>query len=431
VAHLGPFRALRYAVPPAPDLTRLIAPPYDVIGPADRRRLAAHPLNIVHVDLPEAGGAGDPYRDAGARLTRWVRDGALARDPSDALYVAEQEFAGRDGARRRRGLFARLRLEPYAHGVVLPHELTHDGPRAERARLLAATGANLSPIFFLHPDPGARVAGITGGIAATPPDAWARIGDGETVRLWRVADRPTIDDLLERLRDQWVLIADGHHRYESALAHHAGRAGAGAGEAPGHVLAYLCSLEDPGLAVLPIHRVVHSLPGFEPARVRRALATAFDLAPLPDGAHLPRAVAAEARRPGVFGLLFGGERGAWLARWRDGAAVNPPGLEDLPAPLRRLDVVVLERLILERALGLDAGRRARQENLEYVKDAGTLIERGREASMAVLLNPTRLEQVIEVARLGLRLPQKSTFFHPKVPTGLVVDPIDDRPPSGP
>jgi uncharacterized protein (DUF1015 family) len=432
VAHLEPFRALRYAVAPAPDLTRLIAPPYDVIGAAERRRLAAHPLNIVHVDLPEAGDGGDPYREAAARLTRWIRAGVLARDPSDALYVAEQEFPGPDGApRRRRGLFARLRLEPYASGVVIPHERTHDGPRADRTRLLAATGANLSPIFFLHPDPDARVAGIAGDIAATPPGAWARVGDGETVRLWRVADHRTIDDLLESLRDQWVLIADGHHRYESALAHHAERTAAGGGEGMGHVLAYLCSLEDPGLAILPIHRVVHSLPGFEPARVRQALTESFDLAPLSDSADLARAVAAEAGRPGVFGLLFGGERGGWVARWRVGAAIDAPGFEDLPVPLRRLDVVLLQRLVFERVLGLDAGRQARQENLEYVKDAGTLIERGRQASLAVLLNPTRLEQVIEVARLGLRLPQKSTFFHPKVPTGLVVDPIGDLPTSRP
>jgi len=422
VAHLEPFRALRYTLPPAPDLTRLIAPPYDVIGPAERRRLAEHLQNVVHVDLPETVDGGDPYQDAGARLTRWIREGVLAPDPAESLYVAEQEFPGPDGApRRRRGLFARLRLEPYATGVVIPHERTHDGPRADRTRLLAATGANLSPIFFLHPDPGARVAAITGAIAATPPVAWARVGEGETVRLWRVADRRTIDDLVGGLRDQWVLIADGHHRYESALAHHAERTAAGEGEAPGHVLAYLCSLQDPGLAILAIHRVVHSLPGFDPARVRQALAASFDLALLANRADLPHAVAAEADRAGVFGLLFGGESGGWVARWRDAAAADSPGFEDLPAPLRRLDVVLLQRLVFERVLGLDTGRQARQENLEYVKDAGALVDRGREASMAVLLNPTRLEQVIDAARHGLRLPQKSTFFHPKVPTGLVID----------
>ena len=432
MAHIEPFRALRYTVPPAPDLTRLIAPPYDVIGPAERRRLAENPLNIVHVDLPEAGDGGDPYRDAAARLARWIRDGVLFRDSADALYVAEQEFPGPDGSpRRRRGLFARLRLEPYAGGVVIPHERTHDGPRADRTRLLAATRANLSPIFFLHPDPGARVAAITGGIVVTPPHAWARVGEGDTVRLWRVAERRTIDDLVGGLRDQWVLIADGHHRYESALAHHAERSAAGGGEGMGHVLAYMCSLDDPGLAILPIHRVVHSLPGFDPARVRQALAPSFDLEPKADRADLPRAVAAEAGRAGVFGLLFGGESGGWVARWRDGAAVDPPGFEDLPAPLRRLDVVLLQRLVFERILGLDAGRQARQEHLEYVKDAGALVDRGREVAMAVLLNPTRLEQVIDAARHGLRLPQKSTFFHPKVPTGLVIDPIGDLPADRP
>jgi len=427
VAHLEAFRALRFAVPPAPDLTRLIAPPYDVIGPAMRRRLAEHPHNIVHVDLPEAGDGGDPYQEAATRLTGWIREGSLARDPTDALYVAEQEFPGPDGVpRRRRGLFARLRLEPYALGVVRPHEQTHDGPRADRTRLLAATGANLSPIFFLHPDPGGRVAAITGEIVASPPAAWARIDDGESVRLWRVAESRIVGDLVGSLRDQWLLIADGHHRYESALAHDAERRAAGDGEDTGHVLAFLCSMDDPGLAILPTHRVVHSLPGFDPARVRQALAADFDLRPIASRAELPRAVSAEAGHAGVFGLLFGGESGAWLARWRDAAAESRV-FADLPAPLRRLDVVLLQRLVFEAILGLDAGRQARQENLEYVKDASVLIERGGAASMAVLLNPTRLEQVIDAARHGLRLPQKSTFFYPKVPTGLVIDSIPNLP----
>lgn len=428
MAHIEPFRALRYAVDPAPDLTPLVAPPYDVITTAERRRLAAHPANIVHVDLPESKKAGgDPYREAGERLTRWIGEGVLARDPSEAFYVAEHEFRAPDGGRRcRRGFFARLRLEPYSRGIVIPHERTHDAPRADRARLLAATGANLSPIFLLHPDPGARVAGITGGAATAPPTAWARIGEHEVVRLWRVADRSTVDDLRGRLRDMWVLIADGHHRYESALSQDASRPAAGGRSEAGHVLAYLCGLEDPGLSVFPIHRIVRPLPGFDAARVRTALAQDFDLVALADPAGLAGAVAADGGQPGVFGLLFGGESGAWVAHWRHAAAADPPGLEDLPAPLRHLDVAVLERLIFERVLGLDADRRARGEAIEYVKDTGDLVERARAASLAVLLNPTRLEQVTAIARLGLVLPQKSTYFHPKVPTGLVVDTLAER-----
>ena len=422
MAHVEPFRALRYAVPPAPDITPLIAPPYDVIGPANRKRLAAHPANIVHIDLPQAETGGDPYREAGERLTGWIRDGVLVRDASDAIYVAEHEFPGPDGLpRRRRGFFARLRIEPYASGIVIPHERTHEGPRVDRSRLLAATGANLSPIFLLHPDPGARVISITGEVAAAPPTAWARLGGHETVRLWRVDERAAVDGLCGLLRDQWVLIADGHHRYESALAHLARESATGRGAAAGHVLAYLCSLEDPGLAVLPIHRVVRPLPGFDPERVRRALERDFELTPIADPAGLAGAVAAGSGRPGVFGLLFGGERGAWVARWRHDGDDEPAGLADLPAPLRHLDVVVLERLVFERALGLAAERRARGDLLEYIKDDATLIERARNASLAVLLNPTRLDQVTAIARLGLVLPQKSTYFHPKVPTGLVVD----------
>jgi uncharacterized protein (DUF1015 family) len=432
VAHVEPFRALRYAVPPAPDLTPLVAPPYDVIGPDDRRRLAAHPANIVHVDLPESERGGDPYREAGERLARWLREGVLARDATDAMYVAEHEFAAPDGSlHRRRGFFARLRLEPYARGIVIPHERTHEGPRVDRTRLLAATGVNLSPIFLLHPDPGARVLSLTGAAAAAPPSAWARLGDGEQVRLWRVDDPSAVEGLSQGLRDQWVLIADGHHRYESALAHEATKRAAGGEGKAGHVLAYLCSLEDPGLVVLPIHRVVRPLAGFEAARVRRALEADFELKPIADPAGLAGAVASGGGRPGVFGLLFGGETGAWVARSRHGGEAEPPGLADLPAPLRNLDVVVLERLVFERALGLAADRRARGDLFEYVKDAGRLIERARTASLGVLLNPTRLEQVAAIARLGHVLPQKSTYFHPKVPTGLVIDPLTESPGGAP
>jgi uncharacterized protein (DUF1015 family) len=424
---ISPFRGLRYAVPPAPDLSTLFAPPYDVIGPEDRRRLAAHPRNIVHLELPEGGDAAP----AAARrsLDTWRRDGTLASDPIPAFYVAEQEFTGRDGAaRRRRGFFARLTLEPYESGVVLPHERTLDGPRRERTRLLQATRAGLSPVFMLHPDPDGAVTGLLARHADAPPVAWATDAKGVRARLFRIDDAASVAAIADRLAPAWALIADGHHRYESALAYQADRRTAGRDDA-GHLLVFLASLADPGLEVLPIHRVAHSLASFDAQRLRAALGAWFDLEAIADRARLGAAVAAAAGRSGVFGLTFAGEPGAWVARWRDGAGLDSPVMAELPAALRRLDVVLLHRLVLESALGIDAARLARQENLDYLKEAGPVLDLRPGAQMGMLLNPTRLEQVIEVSRGGLRLPQKSTNFSPKVPAGLVIDLLDDPPPA--
>jgi len=424
---IAPFRGLRYAVPPAPDLTLLFAPPYDVIGPEDRRRLATHPRNVVHLELPEGGDAAP--ETARARLDAWRREGVLRSDAAPAFYLLEQEFAGRDGRpRRRRGLLVRVRLEPYEAGVVLPHERTLDGPRRERTRLLQATRAGLSPVFMLHPDPDGAVTAVLEKRAAASPIAWATDTKGMHARLFAIDDVASIGRLVELLAPVWALIADGHHRYESALAYREARAAAGRDDAA-HLLVCLTSLADPGLEVLPIHRVVHSVEGFSAERLRVALAAWFDLEAIPDRGRLEAAVAAGAARSGVFGLTFAGEAGAFVARWREGAGLEVPAMAAVPEALRRLDVVLLHRLVFEAALGIDATRLARQENLDYVKETGPVVDLRSGAQCGVLLNPTRLEQVIEVSRLGLRLPQKSTNFSPKVPAGLVIDLLDDPAPA--
>jgi uncharacterized protein (DUF1015 family) len=223
----------------------------------------------------------------------------------------------------------------------------------------------------------------------------------------------------ERLGRSWVLIADGHHRYESALEYDRLHRG----EAPGSVLACLCSLEDPGVRVLPIHRRIRGLTSFDAARIRADLSTWFGLEPVARPADLPGMVASRAARPGCFGLMFGAETGAWIASWREGGGLERPTLAGLAPALRRLDVILLHRLVLEETLGLSLEAQARQEHLEYVKDVAELMRGASEAQLSVLMNPMPIDQVMTVARAGLRLPQKSTFFDPKVPSGLVLDPI--------
>jgi uncharacterized protein (DUF1015 family) len=424
---VAPFRALSYAPDLRKDLSRLIAPPYDVISDALRERLASrHPSNIVHVDLPRPPEGIDAYLHAADRLSALQREGALVRDRVEAFHVLEQRFRTPSGhSSTRRGFFARLRIEGFEAGVVIPHERTLDRPRADRLRLLSATRTHLSAVFMLHPDPGRQVSDLVERALAGAPVLEEAEDDGHACRLARLDGRDEVEAIRSRLAETWALVADGHHRYESALAYRDLRRKSGHRDAE-HLLVFLCSLEDRGLAIFPIHRLVRSLPGFDRQGFLRKLGKHFTVAPVraPDG--LAAAMAGLRGQPGVFGMLFPGERAPSVVAWKPGAGLDLPVLASVPEPLRTLDVILLHRLVLEESLGITQEDQANQSYLDYVKDEGELARRLADpsAQVGVLMNPTRIEQVIEVTRLGLRLPQKSTYFYPKVPTGLVLDPLD-------
>jgi uncharacterized protein (DUF1015 family) len=423
---LSPFRGLFYDARLRSGLDRLIAPPYDVITEDARAVLAArHPNNIVHLDLPRARAGEDIYQAAAALLKEWIGARVLVRDEKPAFYVCEQRYRGPTGEEAtRRGFFARLRLEDLASGAVVPHEHTFDRPRADRQRLLAATRVHLSAVFLLHPDPDAEVSRVLEGAPGSGIFEQARDDEGTSMRVGRI-EGAAAESLARRLADAWVLIADGHHRYESALAYRESRRAEGRDDA-GCLLVYLCSLEDAGLRIFPIHRLVHSLPSFDAARVRGLLAGMFSLTRIEEPAALRAALAARRGQAGVFGLALRGEAGFLLAEWREGAGLDRQEMASIPGSLRSLDVVLLHRLILEGMLGISAEAQARQTHLDYVKDDRDWLERVRREGLdlGVLMNPTRIEQVIEVTRSGYRLPQKSTYFYPKVTSGLVLDPLD-------
>ncbi len=421
-----PFRALTYAPRLRREMDRLIAPPYDVIAEPERERLATHPSNIVHLDLPKTDGGDDIYASAARRLQGFIADGVLVKDDRPAFYLLEQRYKVPSGGERvRRGFFARVRLEPYEAGVVIPHERTLENPRADRQRLLAATRTHLSAVFLLHPDSGGEVARCLERCAANSPMVEARDREGTLNRLVRLGEPSTLALLADRLATAWALIADGHHRYESALAYRDARRSTGAGDAE-HVLVFLCSLEDRGLSIFPIHRLVHDLPALDPVALCARLAELFSVKPFETEAALRTALRARSDQPGVFGMTLAGEGRPLLLEWREGAGLERAGLGEIPEPLRRLDVILLHRLVLESILGITVEAQARQTHLDYVKDDEELFARVRQgrAQIGFLLNPARMAQVIDVSRGGLRLPQKSTYFYPKVPTGFVLDPLD-------
>ena len=370
MAVVRPFRALRYEPAVAGSLESLVAPPYDVIGPEQQAQLAERSAyNIVHLTLP------DSEDEAAASLAEWRERGVLVRDPEPACWWLAQEYVGPDGvARRREGFVAALRVEPYENRVVLPHERTHPGPKEGRLRLLRATRTQLEPLFFLwdgtieldglgEPEITVDEAGSVAGQAgdARPEEQ----GGGVVSRLWRL-DAEFSDALVDELADAQLLIADGHHRYETALAFHA----EDGTEASAWLLAVIVPTGQEGLTIFPTHRVAQSAGG--------ASGTAID----PPGDELAGPVL---YRAGRYELLSG-----------DGL----------------LDPEVVEQ--------------AAPSGVTYTphrEEAVAAVDRG-EAEAAFLLRPTRIEDVWAVARRGDMMPQKSTFFYPKLTSGLLLLPLD-------
>src|SRR3954451_4804464 len=275
MADVQPFRALHYDLERTGGLQAVAAPPYDVIDAEQRAALVARsPYNVVEIDLPTGD---DPYAHAAEGLERWRAEGILVRDDEPALWALEQDYTGPDGRRRtRRGFFARVRVEDYAPGRIRPHERTHPGPKEDRLRLTRATNANLSPIFSLYDDP----AGAAWGALAphVDGDPWGEVTDedGTVHRLWRVADASATDAVRDALAQTELLIADGHHRYETARVH---AEETGDPEA-GWVLMCLVALQDPGLTVFPTHRLLTGLDDGRREKLARVLADDFEATPI-------------------------------------------------------------------------------------------------------------------------------------------------------
>ena len=405
-----PFGGERYRA--AERLSRLLAPPYDVITPPERARLAASDEhNIVHLILPEAPGA-DRYAWAAVRLAEWRRQGVLARDPDPAVYVVAQDFALPSGERRTRlGMFSAVAAEPFTTRRVRPHERTHAEPKADRLALLRATGTNLEAILLLAPDPDRALAQALARVATGIPHARAE-HDGVGIRLWVVEGQPAANLAALAGRAQ-LYIADGHHRYETAVAY--------ARENPraDRVLAFIVSANDPGLAILPTHRIIFGA-GRDVAKLIELWRQWFDVgrvAPCAD--PMERLAQLGAGRTACI-VAWPGDYDLSLVLKPDAPLDKVPGL-GRSAAVRSLDVARVETLVVGYILGAGAAT----PSLAYTPDARAAFDAVRKggAAAAVLLNPPRVEQVFAVADAGDVMPPKSTYFVPKVPSGLVLRPL--------
>jgi len=431
VAEISALRGLRYDTGRL-DPRELVCPPYDVIGAAEAAALRARsPFNAIHVEAPVGpdGRTDGRYTAAAALLGDWLRRGVLRRDDEPALYLLEQSFTGQDGwEHTRHGFVCRLRLEDFERRVVLPHEKTHRGPKADRLELLRATRTNLSPIFLLYPDPHNAVGAA---LATAPPSPAPPIevadADGNPCRL-RPITGAVVDRVADLLRDRQLLIADGHHRYETALAYRDERRAAGPSDAE-HVMVYLSSMDDPGLAIFPTHRLLKDVP-VPPvdevlARLRRSFGVFPELCDSPDTcgpmmSHISRLTSAGK----VYGLYFAAERRCLTLELSDMAAMTHLTERGMSPEYAQLSVTILAELVFRDALGLDPdGLEGHIDFAKSVDDAMRAMATG-EYCLAAFLNATPMAEVRAVAERGETMPQKSTYFYPKLLTGLVFDRLD-------
>ncbi len=433
---IEPFRGILYDAAKV-EAGKVLAPPYDVIDDAERAALEARdPHNCVRLILPQ--GEGDSkYTAANQTLEAWLADGALARDGRPAVYRYHQVFTvdalgGRTFTRR--GFVAAVRLHKFDEGVILPHERTLAGPKVDRLKLMEATSSHFSQIFTLYSDPSRATDNLFRRVEATDPDVDGVTDDGTRHRVWRVPDRELIGELQRLMAPMKLYIADGHHRYETMLALRESFRKRIGGELSFHSSAnygtlFCANMDDAGLVVLPTHRLVHDLPSFDFAAMCQKVSRWFEIVELHGAARDPARMAAEIHdRSEVapsFAAIVPGDDNAWLMTLRGSTNLGAEGLSGSRAVLD-LDVTLLHDLVLERVLGIDRKAQEAKTNITYIRDTPSALRRtaAGEGQVCFVLEPTRLKQIRAVADAHEFMPQKSTYFYPKIASGVVFNRID-------
>lgn len=439
MATVIPFRGLVYNTKHVPDVNLVVSPPYDVItAEMDEEFRRRHLHNIVHLILPRPDGESDRYTCAAGLLKQWRKEEILIQDEKPAFYLMAQKYCLKGmGEKTRFGLVARLRIEDDETRTILPHERTMPGPREDRTDLLQATRTNLSQIFLLYSDPGGVISGALEPVASHPADRWAADDAGIESSFWRITDGEILEHLTSCFREKTLWIADGHHRYSAARAYR-NQLRAADGSEPGtraydYVMAYLTCMESPGVSILPYHRALRGRESLTRASLAEAARRYFDVKEFPfegerarpdqirrrllDGSRTGRTAIAAYTGPGSFLVLL----------LKDCPEASQALARDLEEPLRTLDVSVLHHLLFQDCLGISKEQQSGEDGpLRFTGDmerALAWVDSG-EAQAALLLNATLKEQLVAVADHGLQMPQKSTFFYPKVLTGLVLNPLE-------
>jgi uncharacterized protein (DUF1015 family) len=433
MAELRPFRGIRYGPQViAQGMAAVLCPPYDVISPAEQAALyAASPYNVVRIEYgvvqPDDNDNNNRYTRAASALRDWLASGVLMQEQSPAFYLIRHEFTlgGRRTARRE--LIAAVHLEEWDSRVIRPHENTLPTPKADRFSLMRATNTNVSPIYSTYPDADGQIARLLDGVEATAPAFDIPNLKGAGFRFWVITDGAVIGDVQRALVESPLHIADGHHRYETALTYQRERRAADPGPtanaAYNYVMMSLTAAEDPGLRILPLHRLVRGLSPALLAALPDLLADQYELRdmPLPEPLALEELLAQEGQRRPTFGLAGLKPDRLLLLQPRDLEGVRRAMPAAWSDALKGLDVALLHHTIIGPVLGYGTPE-ADQGLLAFSHDTAEALEslKNDEYQVAFLVNSTRPDQVVAVADAGDKMPQKSTFFSPKLPTGLVM-----------
>lgn len=433
MVRIAPFRGVGYSQKKIRDLAKVIAPPYDVISKSEQERLyKKSPYNFVRLDLSQEA---DSYDAVAQTLNDWLAQGIFERDQEPAIYFSSQRFKLKGGEEKERlGFFALIELQDFTSGEIRPHEKTHDAPKQDRLQLMLACQAQLSPIFALYAQPKPTINRILA-VAVEGVAPWLDVeqDNGDHCRLWRITDSAVIQKIQQEMRDQKLLIADGHHRYEATLSYRdhmrRERSQWNGREAFNYVMAYCANMNDDNVVILPTHRLVRGFEHKPFLELEEALQTYFYVEQHPktsDGkVSFLKALKAAAKKYRVIGASFKRDPRYLILRLKNKRIMQRLA-KDLSAPLRELDVSTLHLLILEHILGMAPEQQESGDRVRYFEDEETVLQtlEKEEFQAAFLLNAPKVEEVLAIAAAGEKMPQKSTYFYPKLSSGLLVNKID-------
>jgi len=419
MAKIKPFRALRY-MEKAGRSQDIVCPPYDIISESERLALIEkNPYNLIRLELPK----GEKPYDEAADITRaWLKEGIIGEDEKEGIYIYEEKFEVEGKSYSLKGFVSLVRLYEFSENVILPHEETLSKAKQDRFNLMTATGCSFSQIYSLYMDEDKSVSSKIEALSEGAADISFKTEDGIEHNLWCVYDKEVIKFLADKLEDKKFYIADGHHRYETALnfARANSKDLSDDDERTNYCMMMLVNMESDGLVVFPTHRIVHSLESFDGRQMLIDAREYFHVGEISSYSTLEKNLKSEYKAGKIsFGAYF--ENRYYLLTLKTSLSLAEL-LPELHETLRTLDVSVLHSLILEKLMGIDKENMAKQINLKYTRDPEEAVEAVQNgANCAFFLNPTRVEQIAAVGSAGQKMPQKSTYFYPKLITGLVMN----------
>jgi uncharacterized protein (DUF1015 family) len=430
---VAPFRGVLYSQKKVRDLARVIAPPYDVISKIEQERLyKKSPFNFVRLDLSQEP---ESYDAVAQTLNEWQAQGIFERDDAPAIYFLSQRFKLKGGEEKTRlGFIALIQLQDLESGNIRPHEKTHEAPKEDRLKLMLACQAQLSPIFALYAEPKQTINRILSvAVEATAPTLEVEQDNGDLCRMWRVTDPEVVEKIQRQMRDQQLLIADGHHRYEATLTYRdrmrQERGPWNGRESFNYIMSYCANIDDENVVILPTHRLVRGYPHKPFLELEETLQNYFYVEQhpkTPEGkVSFLKALKTAAKKHRVIGASFKRDPRYLILRLKNKRIMQRLAKE-MSAPLRELDVTALHVLILEHILAMTPELQERGDTIQYSQDEEAVLQslEKEDFQAAFLLTATKAEEIQSIVAGGEKMPQKSTYFYPKLPSGLVVNKID-------